>query len=244
MRAITKQATFSGVNGWGGRRRGAGRPNKSGRVSHERRETVDYKKPLHLTLKVSAKKWDLRCEDVSAAFKNGAAGAQKFGLRILHYSILRDHIHLIVEAKDNHSLAQGMRSFGSRLGIALRKIFGGSGPVFKGRYHLSVIKSPSQMKNSLAYVLQNFAKHSQLLKHVDQFSSAAYFNDWSALFGPTAGPILLDLNVSQRQLAPERLAQIPNYLCQPKSWLAREGWLRASPQNGRGCHGEPTSKMW
>lgn len=209
---------FKGLTGWGGKRRGAGRKNRSGEVSHGRRDKVDFRKPLHLTLKLRDKRWNLRCGEISSAFKTSAKEAKKFGLKILHFSLLKDHLHILVEARDNSQLARGMRSFGARLGKAIRKIIGGRGPVFKGRYHLQVITNPTQMRNALAYVLQNFSKHVRLMKHVDAFSSAAYFGRWRKLFGRDTGPILNGLS---------RPPPLPDYLCEPNSWLAREGWLRA-----------------
>lgn len=238
------QAAFKGVNGWGGKRRGAGRKNNSGEVSHEKREKVDYRKPLHLTLKLKDKRWNLRCGEMSAAFKSSAVGAKTFGLKILHYSLLKDHLHILVEARDNDQLTRGMRSFGARFGKAIRKIVGGRGSVFKGRFHLQVITNPTQMRNALTYVLENFSKHSRVLRHIDPYSSAAYFHQWPKLLGRRAGPILDELNsdlskiFANKRNSPSRGSQLeresqtlhhrlPDYLSPPRSWLAREGWLRA-----------------
>ncbi len=55
-----------------------------------KRARVDFKKPLHLTLKLSHKNWNLRCRKISDDFKLSACGAKKFGLRVLHYAILRE----------------------------------------------------------------------------------------------------------------------------------------------------------
>lgn len=222
------QTSFKGVGGWGGKRRGSGRKNLSRQVNHMKRVRVDFRKPLHLTLKIRDSKWNLRCGGIAVAFKKSSEGARKFGFRLLHYSILRDHLHLIVEAGDNESLGRGMRSFGARLGKAIRRIIGGRGPVFRGRYHLDVITNPTQMRNTLAYVLQNFAKHARLLEHVDAFSSARYFSDWKKLFGPGRGPVLQELEEESRQTGfKSPNSKLPPYLSPPRSWLAREGWMRA-----------------
>lgn len=210
------QLSFKAVNGWGGKRRGAGRPNKSGLVNHMKREAVDFKRPLHLTLKVRNAKWNLRCGEVLAQFKRSAAKARLFGVRVLHYSILRDHVHMVVETASNEDLAAGMRSFGASFGKALRNIFGGRGAVFAGRYHLHVLKSPTEVRNALAYVLQNMAKHSRLLQHLDGYSSAPYFDQWKTLLGRHMSPILRG----------HRAAKLPTYLSPPRSWLARVGWTR------------------
>ncbi len=214
------QTSFEVLQGWGGKRRGAGRKNKTRQVGHMKRDTVNPKTPLHLTLKIRDAKWNLRCGEVAAAFKASGEGAKKFGLFILHYSIQRDHLHLLVETRDNESLGRGMRSFGSRFGKAIRRLIGGRGSVFSGRYHLTVIRNPTQMRNALAYVLQNFAKHARLLKHIDAFSSAPYFAQWRMLLGRDAGPILESLGRSVER-------GLPPHLCAARSWLARDGWMRA-----------------
>ncbi len=217
MKKTAKQLSFKNVNGWGGKRRGAGRPNESGLVSHAKRPRIKFSTPVHITLKIRDGLVNLRCGEVAAAFKKSAARASVFGFKVVHFSIQNDHVHMIVETPDNESLALGMRSFGCRFGKLVRKIVGGHGPVFSGRYHVSVLNNPTKMKNAMAYVLQNFSKHSKLLNHVDQYSSAAYFVQWNKLLGKKAGPLLV-----RKSRPPE----LPFYLSAPGSWLAREGWMR------------------
>lgn len=218
MRKTAPQLAFKKISGWGGKRRGAGRPNLSGLVSHGKRAVVKKSTPLHLTWRIHDDLVNLRCGESETAFKKAAAGCRKFGLRILHYSIQKDHLHLIAEADDNTALGLGMRSFGTRFGKALREIIGGSGRVFVGRYHLNVLDNPTKMKNALSYVLQNQAKHTRLVRHVDQYSSAPYFGKWKELFGPQMGPVLVDTSKTPPSL--------PDYLSTPRSWIAREGWMR------------------
>lgn len=213
---MSKQMRLKGVGGWGGRRRGAGRPRRSREVSHRRRERVLARTPLHLTWRIRENGVNLRCREVLTCFQTAALGAQAFGLRVIEFSLQHNHLHMIVEVRDNSSLALGMRSFGCRLGKALRKIMGGVGSVFEGRYHLHVLRTPTQMRNALAYVLQNYSRHARLLRHVDEFSSGPYFAAWRKLFGRELGPLL-----SRR-----RRRGRPEFLGDARSWLAREGWMR------------------
>ena len=215
-----QQLEFEKVNGWGGKRRSAGRPNTSQRLGHGPRPEVTASAPMHLTWKLKSGLGNLRSPKVMELFKISAAGARAHGLRIIHFSLQSDHIHMIAEADDKNSLAKGMRSFGCRFAKGLRRIRRGQGSVFADRYHVQVLQTPTQTRNALAYVLQNFAKHSKLINHIDEFSSAAYFKDWKKLFGKeNAGPILESL--------PKRTTKLPDYLCAARSWLAREGWMRA-----------------
>jgi len=174
-----------------------------------------------ITWKLTEGAANLRCGVLLDAFKESARGAKAFGFGILHFSILKNHAHLVAEAKDNESLGNGARSFGCRFAKAVRKKTGGSGPVFAGRYHLRVLKNPTEVRNALQYVLQNRAKHENLIPHLDEYSSAPFFRDWRVLLGKKMGPVISDVE--------ERLAkiQIPGYLAPPRSWLAREGWKKA-----------------
>jgi REP element-mobilizing transposase RayT len=214
-----KQIQFKKVGGWGGKRKGAGRPNLSGTVNHMSREKVDFKKPLHITLKLNGRiKKTLRGPMMLSRLKECLKKAKAIGLRVIHFSVQMNHIHILAECRDNEVLDRGMKSLGCSLGKAIRKSCGENGPVFNGRFHLHVLKSPREMKNGLGYVLLNHSKHDGLIPYSDRFSSAAYFNEWKELLGRNIGPLLMDRR--------RREAILPPYLSPPKSWLAREGWRK------------------
>jgi hypothetical protein len=77
----------------GGKRKGAGRPNRSGTVNHMKRPTVNFKKPLHLTMKFNKSVGTLRTVSRLKAFQNNLRRAKKFELHVLHYTLQYDHIH-------------------------------------------------------------------------------------------------------------------------------------------------------
>ncbi len=212
-----KQLEFKKVKGWGGQRKGAGRKNQSSRVNHMERAKVNFKKPLMITMKLKDGLRGLRNKSMLEKFTECAAGVKPFGLHVLHFSIETNHLHILVEARDNESLANGMRSLGCRLGKAIRKMLGGRGGVFNGRYHLRLLATPTEVKRGLAYVLLNQAKHAKLIPHVDDYSSARHFKDWRALLARKIGPILGDW----------KGVALPAYLSHPRSWLAQQGWRRA-----------------
>ena len=214
------QTAFKGVSGWGGKRAGAGRPNLSGQVNHMKRARVKSATPLHLTWRLKDDVVNLRSYDALKLFKAAAVRARGFGLRILHFSLQSNHIHLIVECKSNEALKLGTRSLGTSLGKGIRKLAGGVGSVFAGRFHLQVLVNPTRVRNAMAYVLQNYSKHARLLNHIDRYSSAPYFYQWRQLLGARMGPIL-----AGHSGPPAR--PIPDFLSPPQSWLGREGWLRA-----------------
>ncbi|MGZ3724098.1 MAG: transposase [Bdellovibrionales bacterium] len=216
---MAKQLEFKKVKGWGGKRSGAGRPNRTGQVSHGKRDPVDLRKPLHITLKLKNRVANLRNNRTLKDFRLAIAKAKDFGLFVVHFSLQSNHLHMIVEVKDNDSLTAGMKSLCGRLGKAIRKITGGSGSVFKGRFHLEVIKSPTQMKRALEYVLLNASKHFKLIEHIDDFSSGYAFREWRALIGERFGDLIED----QLMKLPFKLTE----LSPAQSWLCRVGWMRA-----------------
>lgn len=183
------------------------------------REKVDFKKPLMITMNLKQGIQGFRNRRMLEKFKECARESKAFGVHVLHFSLQRDHIHVFIEAKDNSSLARGMKSLGGRMGRALRSILGGRGSVFKGRYHLRVLHSPSQTKNALAYVLLNQSNHEKEAPRVDYYSSAAHFGEWKTLIGRRWRTKLSEFNLET--------VELPDYLSEPRSWLASEGWRRA-----------------
>src|SRR5436190_6581910 len=87
------------------RRKGArpvGRPRKTGRrnVEHARRPELAARNPLHVTLRVKSGIGRLRKAKIYRALRHATYVTAAFeGMRIVHVSIQRDHIHLLVEVE-------------------------------------------------------------------------------------------------------------------------------------------------
>src|SRR5688572_8587825 len=97
---------------WGGRRKGSGRKNRSGLKAHLKREKLPKATPLHITFKLRPGLHTLRLKLVLKFFKRASRRANElFGLRIVHFALLSNHLHLFVETKDNRTLTSGMKSF-------------------------------------------------------------------------------------------------------------------------------------
>ena len=73
------------------------------------------------------------------------------GFRVCHYSIQRDHLHLLVESDGKEALGREMKSIAARLARAVNRVFGRRGPVLFGRYHLRALRTPREVRNALAY---------------------------------------------------------------------------------------------
>jgi REP element-mobilizing transposase RayT len=148
--------------------------------------------------------------------------------RVCHYSIQRDHLHLIVEAAGKQALGRGMKSVAARVARAVNRVFGRKGPVLFGRYHLSVLQSPRQVRNAIAYVLLNVRKHWRQQNGVappvrlDAASSGAWFDGW------TRPP-------------PVTEASSPREVARPRTWLLAKGWRRhglVDPAETPGAYGQ------
>src|SRR5688500_16525972 len=164
----------------GGKRRGAGRPPKGPRAGspHRRRPFLHARYPVHVTLRVVSAVSNLRRRSVYRAIREATlTTARRENVRIVHLSIQRNHIHLLVGADHKEALAAGMQGFqcsaAKHINAAISKGRPGPrrrGPVFPDRYHAEIITSPTQARHALAYALLNWRKHKE-----DQ---AAPFSKW------------------------------------------------------------------
>ena len=150
---------------WGGRRkrrrkRGRGENRKLRKVPHRRRPALSPKHPVHATWRVLPHVWNLRSRRcflrIARSFERGR---DRFGFRLVHFSVQGNHIHLVVEACDERALARGMQGLGVRIAKALNRLMQRKGTVFADHYYARILRSPTQVANALAYVLLNFLHH-------------------------------------------------------------------------------------
>src|SRR5262245_61966555 len=124
-RARAKQQRFGFVN-WGGKRRGAGRKPRGeiAGVSHARRPELAARFPVHVTMKLRAGLPSLRRKEPYRELKRAfAAGAMRHGMRLVHYSVQSNHVHLLVEAEHERALARGMQGLCVRIARALNRLW-------------------------------------------------------------------------------------------------------------------------
>ncbi|MBK9387727.1 MAG: transposase [Planctomycetes bacterium] len=166
----------------GGKRKGAGRKPKNAEpgMPHRQRSAKKRGEPLHITVRLAEGQPSLRrggtLKLVLAAL---SASSNRHGMRIIHYSIQRNHLHLLVEAEDRECVARGMNALLSPLARALNKHWVRRGKVFPDRYHDEVISTPTQARHALRYVLQNGKTRGVVrLNSIDLCSSAPTFDGW------------------------------------------------------------------
>jgi hypothetical protein len=104
--------------------------------------------------------------------------AKRRFLRIVHFSVQSNHIHLLVEANDRGVLGRGMKGFAVRVARHLNRLLSSRGSIFGDRYHARALRTPREVRNALVYVLFNHKKHGHI-QLLDPCSSAQFFEGWS-----------------------------------------------------------------
>jgi putative transposase len=166
---------------------------------------------------------DLRAQTPFLALKGCLSRlTRRKGIRIVHFSVQRDHVHMIVEASPGTSLSRGMQGLSSGIARAVNRAVRRSGSLWRDRYHRRDLTSPRQVRNAIVYVLHNFRKHVPedaitTLRELDPRSSAAWFDGWH----PRAGPLLARVR-SGATIA--STAVVPT--CPAQTWLGARGWRR------------------
>ena len=156
-----KQLAFK-LRTWGGKRRHAGRKPKGTKagVSHLARERFPSRYPVHVTLRALPTAGYLRGWKLFKAIRGAIREAQeRFGMRVVHFSVQGNHLHLLVEADGAESLSRGMQGLTIRLARAINWAEGRRGKVFPDRYHAHVLSSRREVAKALRYVLENFRHH-------------------------------------------------------------------------------------
>jgi REP element-mobilizing transposase RayT len=211
----------------GGKRKGAGRPPSGKRASesHKRRLELSGREPILVTLRIVRAMGSLRKRHAYRAVRWALiATALRDEFRIVHFSIQRNHLHLLVEASSKEALSRGMQGFcisaAKQLNAEIVDETGARrrGQVFADRYHARVISSPRQCRNALSYVLNNWRRHKEdgaafaRTWRVDPYSSGINFGGWTELaesFVLFATPPTYDRPLT----------------CFPQTWLLKVGWM-------------------
>jgi len=224
----------------GGKRRGAGRKPKGARAGERHAARPEFKPyhPLHVVMRVVPAVGSLRRRKMYRAIREATiTAAMRERFRIVHVSIQRTHIHMIVEADHKAALARGMQGFqisaARHINTALvDRTRRRRGKVFADRYHAKVITSPTQARHALAYVLLNFRKHKEDQQGlastwlVDPFSTAILFPDWKELEDkPVMWPI--------------RATYDPMIVFRPRTWLLAKAWKLVGSISARDVPSRP-----
>jgi REP element-mobilizing transposase RayT len=190
---------------------------------------------VHVVMRVVPAVGSLRRRDMYRAMRNATiTAALRERFRIIHVSLQRTHVHMLVEAPEAGALARGMQGFQISAARHINTMLDTTGhrrrgQVFADRYHVEVIKTPTQAHHALSYILSNWRHHKEdqhgLARTwlVDPFSTGVLFPDWKEL-------------EDKAVMWPIRETYDPMMVRRPESWLLREGWKKAGAIS---CHDVP-----
>ncbi len=208
---------------WGGARQGAGRkplPKSKRRIAHRSREAIGLQQPVHVTWRVRDDVWNLRSRrSFRPMLRAFAAVSDRWGVRLTHFVVLGNHLHVIVEADRAGALARAMKALAIRLAKGLNRLMGRKGALFTDRYHTHVLRSPTEVLHAIRYVLGNANVHAARQGRPTSLRADAY----AAGYGVNDGS-----DASWRALADDGPPIAP-----PRSWLMRVGWQVAAARTAR-----------
>ena len=220
---------------WGGRRARAGRRPNGGRagVSHLRRPALSHHHPVHVTLRVQSGLPSLRVGQLFARVQKAlAAGQDRFGFRLVHFSVQSNHLHLIAEAANRRSLSRGLQGLNIRLARAINSELQRRGRVFADRYRARALQTPRAVHFALRYVLLNARKHQRSPRSsreateaelptgfVDSCSSAPWFEGFQR-------PIALAFGARRARAEWRACSEREAPVVAARTWLLREGSRR------------------
>jgi putative transposase len=148
--------------------------------------------------------WNLRSRRCFSVIERALLAAkERFGMRIVQFSVQGNHIHLVIEVPGKEALARGMQGLTIRLAKALNRVMRRRGPVFADHYHSRVARTPTEAARVLAYVLGNFARHAR---------------DW--------GEQVPEDEADPFSSAVRSGADPPPTVCEPRTWLLSVGWRK------------------
>ena len=113
---------------------------------------------------------DERCSETTKIRECFAAARGRFGLRLVEFSVMGNHLHLIVEADDSGALTSGMQGLTIRVAKAVNRMLSRSGHVFADHYHSRLLETPTEVTRAIRYVIEN-ARHHYGDRGADFFSS-------------------------------------------------------------------------
>lgn len=129
-------------------------------MPHTKRPRVSRHRPHHITVRTVKGTWNLRSQRCYRPIASALAAVRnRPGIRVVHFSVQHNHIHFIVEAESRRALANAVRSLLIRVARAVNFVMGTKGRRFDDRYHEHVLKTPSETRNALQYVIGNRAVH-------------------------------------------------------------------------------------
>ncbi len=160
--------------------KGAGRPAIHDKgIRHIKRDEIRRPMPLHLTIKLN--KAQIQSKDILRHLKHAILRARKMGLKIIHYSLEHNHVHLYTECDSNLILTKSMKAFGVSFAKRINAHFKTRGQVYRTRFHMRILRSASAVKNVINYILKNGMKHGRSHSFFDPYNTTFVIHDYRIL---------------------------------------------------------------
>jgi len=174
-------------------------------VPHLSREEINPRHPVHVTMRVQPGIGYLRAYRRARLLEDAFREARlRFGMRIIHYSIQGNHLHLLVEVDSADSLSRGMQGLAIRIAKGLNILADRKGAVFADRYHAHTLRTRREVSNAVRYVLGNYRHHTREYlppRWEDSLSSVRFLRVTPGVEAPVS---------------------------EPKTWLLRIGWRKSA----------------
>jgi putative transposase len=189
--------------------------------------------PVHVTLR--SRIAPLRSQFVFPTVRlaiGRAARRDPETFRVLHFSVQRDHVHLVVEAKDARALSSGVRSIAIRIARYVNDLLLRRGSFWADRWHGRALRTPREVRNAIVYVLANFRKHARrtMPSGLDPFSSAPWFDGWRQWRQDSGVPPPFAESAPwwrrEREIGAGEVNSSVAESSTARTWLARLGWRK------------------
>ncbi|HEU4583511.1 MAG TPA: transposase [Polyangiaceae bacterium] len=187
---------------------------------------------MHVTLRIVTGVPSLRGATFGKVRRALADEQERFGFRLVHFSVQSNHVHLIAEAADRRALSRGMQGLSIRVARAVNRGLSRTGRVFADRYHARALTMPRAVHFALRYVLLNARKHQRSPRprraavdtelpsgFVDPCSSAPWFDGFSR-----PAELAFDAASARRRWRASSERDAP--VVPARTWLLRRGARR------------------
>jgi len=157
------------------------------RVPHRRRTGIKHD-ALHVSVKIERGLPSMRTPRARAIIVDALREQRgRFGFRVVQYSILSNHIHMVAEAASAEELGKAMKGLSVRIAKGLNKLWERAGTVFPERYYSRVVRKVHELRRLIRYVLQNARRHGVPVPNdrPDEYSSGPWFWHWEGHRGRT-----------------------------------------------------------
>ena len=121
------------------------RPERAGFLPHVARPEHEGRHPVHVSMKRARLAPSLRSQRLLSLLVAHFAAAVKRGIKVLHFSIQHDHLHLLIEGKDKKELARGLQLLFSRIAFAVNRVAHRHGSLFRERHHRRALTTPTEV---------------------------------------------------------------------------------------------------